>query len=48
VIVSIILSVDIAKDFGKGIPFALGLIFLGFIFCPILGFGDTQYRPVPH
>lgn len=48
VIVSIILSVDIAKNFGKGIPFALGLIFLWFIFCPILGFGDAQYRPVQH
>jgi len=45
-IVSILIWVDIAKNFGKEIGFALGLIFLPFIFCPILGFGDAQYRPV--
>lgn len=45
-IISIILAVDIAANFGKGVGFALGLIFLGFIFYPILGFGDAQYRPV--
>ena len=47
-IVSIIIAVDIARNFGKGIGFALGLIFLGFIFYPILGFGEAQYRPVQH
>lgn len=46
VIVGIIITVDVARNFGKGIGFALGLIFLGFIFYPILGFGDAQYRPV--
>jgi uncharacterized protein DUF5684 len=46
VIVAIIITIDVAKNFGKGIGFALGLIFLGFIFYPILGFGDAQYRPV--
>ena len=45
-IVLIIISVDIAKNFGKDIGFALGLFFLPFIFYPILGFGDAQYRPV--
>ena len=43
-IVGIIMYVDIAKSFGKGIGFALGLIFLGFIFMPILGFGDAEYQ----
>jgi Family of unknown function (DUF5684) len=46
VVVGIIITVDVARNFGKGIGFALGLIFLGFIFYPILGFGDAQYRPV--
>ena len=41
VVVSIIVSVNIAKNFGKETGFALGLIFLGFIFYPILGFGDA-------
>ena len=30
----------------EGIGFGIGLIFLPFIFLPILGFGDAQYvRP---
>lgn len=32
-----------AKAFGKGIGFMLGLMFLPFIFIPILGFGDAEY-----
>lgn len=43
-IILIILCVDIAKSFGKGVGFALGLVFLGFIFWPILGFGSAQYQ----
>jgi hypothetical protein len=35
--------IELAKAFGKGTGFALGLVFLGFIFFPILGFGDAQY-----
>jgi hypothetical protein len=31
------------KAFGKSGGFAAGLIFLGFIFFPILGFGSAQY-----
>jgi len=34
----------IAEKFGKGIGFAIGLFFLGFIFIPWLGFGDATYR----
>lgn len=43
-IVAIILMIDIAKSFGKGIGFGLGLAFLGFIFMPILGFGSAEYH----
>ena len=43
-IVSIITMVDLAKSFGKGTGFAIGLLLLGFIFFPILGFGDAQYQ----
>jgi len=46
IVVGIVMALDIAKNFGKGPLFTLGLIFLGFIFYPILGFGDAQYRPV--
>ena len=47
-VVSIIILIDVAKNFGKGVGFAMGLLFLGVIFYPILGFGDAQYRPVEH
>src|SRR5947199_10877259 len=46
-IIGIILSVDIAKRFGKGIGFAIGMILLPFIFWPILGFGSAQYQGTP-
>jgi uncharacterized membrane protein YhaH (DUF805 family) len=44
IVVGIIVAVDIAKAFGKGIGFAIGIILLGFIFIPILGFGDAEYQ----
>jgi hypothetical protein len=43
-IVAIILSIDLAKSFGKGVGFGFGLALLGFIFWPILGFGSAQYQ----
>lgn len=45
-IVWIIAMVDLAKSFGKSILFAVGLIFLGFIFIPILGFGSASYTKI--
>jgi hypothetical protein len=43
-IIAIILCIDLAKSFGKGVGFGLGLAFLGIIFFPILGFGSAQYQ----
>jgi len=34
----------IARRFGKGIIFMLGLIFMPFIFFPVLGLSDAAYR----
>jgi hypothetical protein len=34
----------VARAFGRGIGFGLGLAFLGVVFFPILGFGDYRYR----
>ena len=42
-IFSIIVFLDFAKAFGKGIGFGLGIIFLPFVFFPILGFGSAQF-----
>jgi len=46
-IVAIIASIDVAKAFGKGSGFGVGLALLGPIFMPILGFGDAAYHGAP-
>ena len=44
IIVGILAIAGVAANFGKGTGFVLGLIFLPFIFYPILGFGDAVYQ----
>lgn len=44
IVIAVILAVDLAKSFGKGTGFAVGLIFLGLIFWAILGFGPATYQ----
>lgn len=39
----IIAYYKLAKSFGKGIGFTIGIIFLPIIFLPILGFGSAEY-----
>src|SRR5476651_1733903 len=41
-VIAILVSIEVAKKFGKGTGFGVGLALLGFIFYPILGFGDAQ------
>ncbi len=41
-----IIYFDLAKCYGKGKWFAFGLIFLPFIFIPILGLGKSVYTPI--
>lgn len=43
IVMSFILNIAIAKSFGKDTGFGVGLALLGFIFWPILGFGDAKY-----
>ena len=45
VVISFVLALDIARNFGKGALFGIGLFFLGFIFYPVLGFGSAVYQP---
>ena len=45
-IMLIIVSIDIAKNFGQGVGFGIGLALLGFVFYPLLGFGDATYQPI--
>lgn len=46
IVIGIIVSLDIARNFGKSTGFGIGLILLGPIFFPILGFGSATYQPV--
>jgi hypothetical protein len=43
--VFLVVSIDIAHNFGKRAAFGLGLTFFGFVFYPLLGFGSAHYRP---
>lgn len=43
IVVILMVMIDLAKAFGKGTGFAVGLWLLGFIFFPLLGFGDAKY-----
>ena len=42
--IAIVLAIDIAKNFGRGVGFGIGLAFLGIVFYPILAFSDAQYQ----
>jgi hypothetical protein len=42
-IVFIVVAIAIAERFGKGVGFGLGLAILGFIFFPVLAFGEARY-----
>lgn len=44
-IVGIIASIAFAAKFGKSAGFALGMVFLPFIFIPMLAFSDAVYSP---
>jgi hypothetical protein len=44
IVAGILVAISFAKSFGKGTGFALGLIFLGFIFAPMLAFSDATYQ----
>lgn len=42
-IMLIVVYAKLSAAFGKGTGYTLGLIFLGFIFVPMLGLGSAQY-----
>ncbi|MBU3701078.1 MAG: signal peptidase I [Acidimicrobiia bacterium] len=44
IVVLAIISIDLAKSFGKGTGFGIGLWLLPPIFYMILGFGSSSYR----
>ena len=47
-ILAIVALASFCGAYGKGVRFVVGMIFLPFIFLPILAFGDAKYRrPLP-
>ena len=47
IVLGIQTQVKLAKAFGKSGGFAVGLIFLTYVFCPILAFDGSVYQGVP-
>jgi hypothetical protein len=43
-IAALVLSIDLARSFGRGTAYGIGLGLLGFLFGPMLAFGDAEYR----
>lgn len=43
IVMAIIVVNDLSKSFGHGVGFTLGLIFLSFIFIPVLAYGGSRY-----
>ena len=43
IVITIIVYYDLARSFGKGVGFTVGLFLLSIIFIAILGLGDAQY-----
>ncbi len=43
IVIAVLVTIELAKVFGKSTGFAVGLILLPFIFIPILAFGDAEY-----
>jgi hypothetical protein len=41
--IAVVAAVRLAKSFGKDTGFGVGLLLLGVIFYPILGYGDARY-----
>ncbi len=46
-VVGFIVFEVIARKFGKTSGFAIGMLLLGFVFWPMLGFGDAEWEAAP-
>lgn len=44
IIVLVIVSIDLAKSFGKEMVWGIGIFLIPIIFLPMLAFGDAQYK----
>ncbi len=44
-VIYVIIAYEIARNFGKGVAFSVGLVFVPTVFAAILGFGKATYDP---
>lgn len=47
-IISLVIGISFAKQFGKDWLWGVGTILLGFVFYPLMAFGDAEYAPESH
>ena len=45
IVIAVVMSLELAERFGRGILFGAGLALMPFVFVPILGFGNARYLP---
>jgi hypothetical protein len=44
IVIALLANIGLAKNFGKGTGYGIGLFLLPFIFIPILAFGSAQFQ----
>lgn len=44
IVAALLVNVEVARRFGRSEGFGLGLAMVGFVFYPLIGFGDAQYQ----
>lgn len=44
IVAALLVNVEVARRFGRSEGFGIGLAMVGFVFYPLIGFGDAQYQ----
>ena len=44
VVAALLVNVEVARRFGRSEGFGVGLAMVGFVFYPLIGYGDAQYQ----
>ena len=44
IVAALLVNVEVARRFGRSEGYGLGLAMVGFVFYPLIGFGDAQYQ----
>ncbi len=45
IVIMVIVYIELAKVFGHGVGYGIGLLLLPYVFVAMLGFGSSQYTP---